>query len=157
MSSRRRASLIDEPESDGPDGMSIFWLLSRLDRLAHNAIEPVVRDLGLSVAQYTVLCVLGVSHGLSNAQLARQSFVSPQSMNEVLSRLQQLGLIQRTADPMHGRVLHTDLTARGRRVLRTCTNRTQRIEDRMLDGLDARQRAEFRRMIGVCVASLQRV
>ena len=47
--------------------------------------------MALSLNQYTTLSVLDQRGGLSNAQLARRSLVSPQSMNEVLLALEQRG------------------------------------------------------------------
>jgi len=48
--------------------------------------------------------------GLLNAELARQSFMTPQSMIEALSLLEAAGLIARRPTPSGGRVLQAVLT-----------------------------------------------
>ena len=86
----------------------------------------MVKAHGLSVNQYTTLSVLDRRSGLSNAQLARRSLVSPQSMNEVLLTLEERGLVRRRAHPDHGRILQARLTAKGRRSLAAATPRCAR-------------------------------
>ena len=49
----------------------------------------------LSVQEYTSLSVLGARPGLSNAQLARRALVTPQSMIEILSKLESRGGVGR--------------------------------------------------------------
>ena len=52
---------------------------------------------GLTTLQYTTLSVLGRRRdGLSNAQLARRSFMTPQAMGEVIEALEAAGFIKRT-------------------------------------------------------------
>src|ERR1700761_1754771 len=52
---------------------------------------------GLSVPEFTALSVLSARGGLSNAELARRSFVTPQAMNQVLSSLEEKELVTRPA------------------------------------------------------------
>ncbi len=73
--------------SDDP-GPTLLYLVGRLDGVVHRAIRDAIRDHGLSVGQYTALSVLGHRSGLSNAQLARRSLVSPQSAHELLLALE---------------------------------------------------------------------
>ena len=95
-------------------GPTLSYAIGRLDRVVRSAIADAVREHGLSVAQYTVLSVLGNRGSLSNAQLARRSYVSPQSMNEVLLTLEERGFVIRQDDPNHGRIRQTALTHKGR-------------------------------------------
>ena len=73
-------------------------------------IGRLVGPKGLSVAQYTTLSILRSRSGLSNAQLARRLWVTPQSMNEVISALERAGLIERVPDVANRRILRTALT-----------------------------------------------
>ena len=70
------------------------------------AVEPA----GLTLPAYVALSVLRAQDGLSNAQLARRSLVTPQSMSEALTQLVDRGYVQRRADPDHGRIIRTELT-----------------------------------------------
>ena len=50
-----------------------------------------MREYGLTTLQYTTLSVLGAAGELSNAQLARRSYMTPQSMSEVIEALEGPG------------------------------------------------------------------
>lgn len=51
--------------------------------------SAALREHGATVAHYDVLAFLDEQPGLSNADLARQAFVTPQSMNQVLRELEE--------------------------------------------------------------------
>jgi DNA-binding MarR family transcriptional regulator len=130
------------------------YLAGRLQHVVKEELESRLAPYGISVRQYTALSVLGSTHGLSNAQLARRCLVSPQSMNEVVASLEREGLVDRAPHPLHGRVLQTDLTARGRAVLADCDAATLELQELMLSELDADQRASLMAGIKSCLRTL---
>ena len=76
---------VAQPHDDsGTDSPTLLYLVGRADRVVRRAMNEVLAAHGVSLNQYTTLSVLAGRGGLSNAQLARRSLVSPQSMNEVL-------------------------------------------------------------------------
>ena len=83
----------------------IGYVVGRLDRALRREISALVAPHGLTVSKYTALSILCEKPGLSNAQLARRTYVTPQSMNEVLSSLEADGLIVRSPAANHGRVV----------------------------------------------------
>jgi DNA-binding MarR family transcriptional regulator len=143
--------LSDDGAATGP---TLSYAIGRLDRVVRSAIADAVKEQGLSVAQYTVLSVLGNRGSLSNAQLARRSYVSPQSMNEVLLTLEQRGFVIRQDDPNHGRIRQTALTHKGRHALATCGERVSTVEDEMTSALSASERSELHHLIVKCVRGL---
>jgi DNA-binding MarR family transcriptional regulator len=92
---------------------------------------------------------------LSNAQLARRSLVTPQSMSEVLALLVELRYVRRRAEPGHGRVLRTELTAAGRRALERCDRAVDEVERALLAGVDAREAAKLRDGLVRCGRTLE--
>ena len=134
--------------------VTLLYLVGRVDRVVRRAIDDVARVHGLSVNQYTALSVLGHRSGLSNAQLARRSLVSPQSANEVLLSLEERGLVRRHAHPDHGRILQTRLTAKGRRTLEACDEHVRGVETAMVKGLTAKQQVALRHALLRCVHAL---
>jgi DNA-binding MarR family transcriptional regulator len=132
----------------------ISYIVGRLDRALSLMVEERVAEHGLTLPQYTALSVLRLRPGLSNAQLARRAFVRPQSMMQVVSRLEAAGLIERRPDASHGRILRTEITARGREVLAACDRSVTQMEKAMLAGMDAGQRAAFRDALLDCVRRL---
>ena len=76
----------------------ISYLVARLDRAIRNASAERLARYNVTVPMYTALTVLRARSGLSNAQLARRIFVSPQSMQQVVGALEADGLIKRESD-----------------------------------------------------------
>ena len=96
---------------------SFAYVIGRVDHGIRREMRRRLADQRLSVQQYTALSVLRSRPGLSNAQLARRSLVTPQSMIEILSQLERRGLVRRDVDPSHGRILRTELTPAGHELL----------------------------------------
>jgi len=132
----------------------ISYVVGRLDRALRREIAALVAPHGLTVPQYTALSILRDRAGLSNAQLARRSYVTPQSMNEVIASLERDGLVARSPAANHGRVLEMTLTDAGRDVLARCDAAVNEMENRMLADLDAEERAQLLTALKDCVHQL---
>jgi DNA-binding MarR family transcriptional regulator len=132
----------------------ISYVVGRLDRALRREISALVAPHGLTVPQYTALSILRDRAGLSNAQLARRSYVTPQSMNEVIAALERDGLVARSPAANHGRVLEMTLTDAGQDVLARCDAAVTEMEDRMLADLDAGERAQLLAALKDCVHRL---
>jgi DNA-binding MarR family transcriptional regulator len=144
-----------QPGAGGPYAQPrISYIVARLERAVRKAINDKVRPYGLTTLQYTALSVLGARGGLSNAQLARRAYMTPQSMSEVLEALQAKGLIERGPLPEHRRVLPARLTPEGRKVLAACDEAVDAVEAGMLAGLDAGQATLLREWLLTAVRAL---
>src|SRR3954447_7802014 len=125
------------PNARAQRPVRLSYVIARLDRAVRRGIEDVLEPFDLSVPEFTVLSVLTRRTGLSNAQLARRAYITPQSMNEVVLRLERKGLLQRRPDPAHRRILRATVTPAGRALVGRCETAVGAMEDRMLDALDA--------------------
>ena len=68
----------------------ISYVVARLERAVRADVNERVRPHGLTTLQYTTLSVLGArGQPLSNAQLARRAYMTPQSMIEVIDALER--------------------------------------------------------------------
>jgi DNA-binding MarR family transcriptional regulator len=74
---------------------------------------------------------------MSSAQLARHSFVTAQSMADMVASLEARSLIERHRDHADRRRLVVGLTAAGRTLLDRYRAEVQALEDGMLAGLAA--------------------
>ena len=88
---------MDEPEPRTEEMSG--YLIKRAQAALHVRLEEIVSTHGLGIPQYVVLSFLAETPGLANADLARQAFVTPQSMNEVLKQLESTGLVERARTP----------------------------------------------------------
>ncbi len=132
----------------------VSYVVARLDRAVRREIDDRVRRHGLTATQYTALSVLARRTGLSNAQLARRSYVTPQSMSQLIAVLERGGLIERTPDPDHRRILRAQLTRKGRRVLAACDAAVDDMERKMLRDIPAHDRDELHQQLIACVRGL---
>jgi len=93
------------------------YALKRAQQALRSHLDTELRAIGLTTPQYSVLAGLEVSAGLSNAELARRAFVTPQTMQAIIVTLERASLIERRAHPVNGRIRTTELTAAGRSAL----------------------------------------
>ena len=77
-----------------------------------SALCDALSDIGITPPQLLALRALDESAAMSNAEMARHCFVSPQAMVATLSRMEHAGLIERVKGG--GRVIETHLTEKGR-------------------------------------------
>jgi DNA-binding MarR family transcriptional regulator len=109
--------------------------------------ETVLEPLGLAFPQYICMRMLSKSSGRSNAELARDTNVSPQAMNTVLRGLQGRGLVTRPASVSSGRSLPAQLTREGRELLKRTDSGLRTAEGRLLANLTDEQRREFKKIL----------
>jgi DNA-binding MarR family transcriptional regulator len=142
-------------EADGTAEPRISYAIARLHQLVFSSVSEVATRHGLTALQFTTLGVLN-RHGapLSSSQLARRSFMTAQSMHEVIHRLETDGLIQRNPHPDHGRKLPASLTAKGRRVLAACEAAVADFETAMLKGFSRSDRVTFLNVVKSAVHNL---
>jgi len=111
---------------------SLIYVVGRVNQGILREMRSILADWDLSVQEYTALSVLRARPGLSNAQLARRALVTPQSMIAILGKLQDRGLVRRSADPTHGRILRTVLTRKGMTMLTKADPAIGGMQQRML-------------------------
>jgi DNA-binding MarR family transcriptional regulator len=135
----------------------ISYVIARLERAVRREIGRLVGPKGLSVAQYTTLSILRSRSGLSNAQLARRLWVTPQSMNEVISALERAGLIERVPDTGNRRILRTALTQTGRATLASCDADILAMEEQMLGDIGPDMHEQLVTALEGCVRRISAV
>jgi len=81
----------------------LSYAIARLDRVLRRRLTAAVEPTGLTLPAYTALSVLRAQDGLSNAQLARRSLVTPQSHERGAHPARRPGLrsTPRGARPRH--------------------------------------------------------
>jgi DNA-binding MarR family transcriptional regulator len=135
---------------DEPLGYLLHRVASALRaEVSASALEPV----GLSFPQYICMRILSRFPDRSNAELARDTGVSPQAMNMVIRSLEERGLVMRPAAVASGRSLPAKLTRAGVEVLERTDTGVRAAEQRLMAGLSAEQRREFRTILAALGAS----
>jgi DNA-binding MarR family transcriptional regulator len=93
---------------------TLGYALKRAQQAMRQHMDQQLKHVGLNAPQYNVLVSLEAEPGASNATLARRAFVTPQTMQAMLVKLEKAGLIERRPDTEHGRIQRTELTKKGR-------------------------------------------
>ena len=127
-----------------PAAPSTLYLVKRLELAIRAVLDDVLRPYGITTHQYTALTALAARDGLTSAQLARRSFVTPQTMHEQVVSLERAGLISRERDPSNRRVLLAHLTDLGRQRMESCADVVGDLEELVEEGMNESQLAEFR-------------
>jgi len=110
------------------------YLLRQANAAVRGAMERALADLDVTVPQFAVLTMVVAYPGLSGADLARLTSLTPQTINVIVRNLERSGAIAKTAHAEHGRILQLAATARGRALRQRCRTRIMELE-RALQGL----------------------
>lgn len=132
----------------------LMYLVKQVELAVRSRLDEIVRPLGLTALQYTALTVLERHPDLSTAQLARNSFVTSQSMADMVSVLEGRGLIERHRDRADRRRLVVALTPGGQELLDRCREDISVLEQQMVSGLTSSQVAALRRSLHTCHVNL---
>jgi DNA-binding MarR family transcriptional regulator len=131
------------------------YLVGRVDRGIRRRLEGSLEQFGLSLSEFTLMSILKRRPGLSNAQLARRSLITPQSMFDVIVRLEARDLVVRDLAPAHGRALSARLTPAGKRLIEKAERAAAVLEDDLLADLAEPERAQLRQALIGVVARLR--
>lgn len=138
-------------KSRGLEDDRIGYLLKRVQLSLRSRMDRVLESKGLTTSQYSVLSNLEHDPGVSSAELARRSFVTPQTMIRIVENLETLGLIRRERHPTHGRVLMASLTPAGASAVAACHAQVNGVERQMLRDLSSHERATLRDLLVRCL------
>ena len=103
--------------------MAFVTSLMRAQQLVLARIEEVLRPHGLTFARFEVLRLLAFSrHGvLPVGKVGERLQVHPASVTNAVQRLEDAGLVARSANPADGRSVLAAITPAGRRLVENCT------------------------------------
>ena len=132
----------------------LMYLVKQLELAIRSRLDEIIRPSGLTALQYTALTVLERHPDMSTAQLARNSFVTSQSMADMITALGSRGLIERNRDPLDRRRLAVALTPEGRKMLDRYRAEVTEMEAQMAAGLTPTEVAQLRRSLHTCHANL---
>jgi len=132
----------------------LMYLVKQVELAIRSHLDDLLRPEALTALQYTALTALEHHPEMSSAQLARNSFVTAQSMADMITTLEERGLIERHRDQADRRRLAVALTPAGQDLLDRYRDRVAALESRMLYSLTKPQVGALRRSLRLCHANL---
>jgi DNA-binding MarR family transcriptional regulator len=118
-------------------------------------LDGELARLGITAAQNAVLLAVSGNPRISNAELARAAFVTPQTMQAILVNLERGGLIVRSPHPEHGRVIMTELTPAGQQTVAEGAKAADVVEGQMLSTLSTEEARVLCELLKRCAAALE--
>ena len=131
------------------DDQPLGYLLYRVMATLRPPVTAELRPLGLGLPDFVCMRILSMWPGLSSAELARNTNVTPQAMNLVLRGLEEMGAITRPTTVPSGRALPAQLTSKGKALLKGAEDAVRAAEERLLHQLTPAERREFKRLLAV--------
>ena len=141
--------------ADGSAPPTLLYLMKQVELAVRARLDELVRPAGLTALQYTALTVLERHPDLTSAHLARNSFVTAQSMSDMVTSLRGRGLIDRHQDPVDRRRLVLSLTDAGQTLLEGYRQAVADLEAEMLGDLSVNQANDLRTALLSCREALK--
>ncbi len=152
---RIRSSVTKKGPDPSRPPTTMLYLMKQIELAVRAELDDLTKPVGLTALQYTALTVLEGHPDLTSAQLARRSFVTGQSMSDMVTTLLDRKLIERHRDPDDRRRLVIALTKPGQKLLDRLRPQVAELQDRMLALLTERQAAELRTSLELCRRALR--
>lgn len=157
MSKRTPAASVDTPVPSpsipepgqgkrGEEGY-LGYLLRQASAAHRLRMERAMADVGVTLPQFLVLTMIRAYPGLSNADLARLTLLTPQTVSVIVANLERNGAIARRPHAVHGRIQHIDVTPEGAALLSACRNRSGGMERDLLQGFTPDEEQVVRRWL----------
>lgn len=133
---------------------SLLYLTKQLELAVRAHLEDLLRPAAITALQYTALTVLERRSDLTTAELARNSFVTDQTMADMVTALDGRGLIVRDVDPRDRRRRVIRLTPAGELLLDRFRGPVAALEQQMISRLDQEQADQLRHHLLACHTAL---
>jgi DNA-binding MarR family transcriptional regulator len=137
----------------GPHG-HLGYLVRQASAVVRLAMDRALADLGVTPPQFAVLTMIVAYPGISGADLARLTFLTPQTINVIVRNLERAGAIEKSAHAGHGRILQLDATLGGRALLRRCRARVAAVDVRLAALAGRGEERVVRRWLGAVARDL---
>ena len=128
-------------------------MIRRLHQISVGLFAQEVGELGVTPVQYAALQVVQAQPGIDQRTLARAIALDASTTGGVVDRLEARGWLQRRQSPQDRRVRLLFLSEDGQQGLAAATPAMLRTQERILEALNASERAEFVRLLSRLVAA----
>ncbi len=111
------------------------YLLRQASLAWRARMEHALVEFAVTPPQFAALTMIGAYPGLSSADLARLSMLTPATVEGIVANLKRAGAATARPQPVHGRILQLALTAKGKALLARCKRRVAALEARLAEDL----------------------
>ena len=115
------------------------YTIKKVQQQIHTAMEDALRPLSLNLSQYNVLKNLEHSPSATGAELARQAFVTPQTMHTILTTMERKSLITRTSIIGNNKSFNISIGDKGKELLVDAENALEDVFNKANTALTSRE------------------
>ena len=133
----------------------IGYLIKQAQHALRLQIDKALNDINLTLPQHVALSYIQMHKGISNAELARQAFVTPQTMHRIVTGLEKRDLLGRQTHPQLERVIQLFLTDTGEQLLSESTKIITAIETESLMPFSIEEVDSFRALLQKYFAAIE--
>lgn len=147
MNGKATTALPGPGEGKRGEAGHLGYLLRQAGAAHRLRLDHALADLDVTPPQFAVLTMIAAYPGLSNADIARLSLLTPQTASVIVANLLRAGHVARRPHPVHGRIRQIETTAKGAALLRRCRERVMAAERRLAAGLSRAEERTIRRWL----------
>ena len=132
-------------------------LLRRAQQYADDLYKNHVGKDGPTARQFTVLHTVSQEEGLSQTDLVRRTGIDRSTLADMIARLTKKGYLARQRTKDDARANSVKLTASGRKVLTSASNKVMKAEEEALSMLPKTQQASFMKNLRSYAEALDKI
>src|SRR5262245_41706078 len=137
----------------GPKG-HLGYLVRQANVAVRAAMEKALADLEVTPAQFAALTMIVAYPGVSGADLARLTFLTPQTINVIVRNLERARAVEKSARAGHGRILQLHATPGGQALLKRCRARVATVDARLANLAGRGEESAVRRWLSAVAEEL---
>lgn len=130
---------------EGMEPKGTIVLLTRLAKVVHRRSSEEL--LGMSLRHYVALSTLRYLAPATQQAFCERLWLDPNNCVLLLNELEDAGYVERRRDPEDRRRHLVDITAKGLAAFDRAESAQESLEDEVLAGLSADERAQLRRLL----------
>jgi len=138
------------------DFQMVGYVLKQAQHALRIRMDRLLQAQDLTMAQHIALSLIEASPRITNAEIARRAFVTPQTMHRIVTDVEAAELISASADPKNKRLVLRSLTDKGRKLIAYTHEVAATVEQQMLRGFTQEDRQQFTRFLQCAIDNLER-
>jgi len=135
---------------------SIGFLIAKARNTLKNEFEKELKPYSLSYAHRIILIRLSEKEGLTQKELAQDTYFEQSNLTLMLNRLELKGLVKRSAKENDRRAYIVTITPAGKRLRDSLVQMGEDVMDRALRGLSAEQKETLSHMLQMIYENLNK-
>ena len=141
------ARIPDPGEGKRGEAGHLGYLLRQASLAWRARMEHALAEFEVTPPQFAALTMIGAYPGLSSADLARLSLLTPATVSVLVANLRRAGLATAQPHPIHGRILQLAPTDKGNALLARCKRRVYALETELTRELSKAEEQTVRRWL----------